>query len=299
MDRQTGFDRQDNDFVSQGVRCAAWLYVPQGAQNPPLIIMAHGLSGERSFGLPAYAERFAAQGWASLVFDYRCFGDSDGTPRDKVDPLAHGEDWDAAIAHARTLGTIDTSRIVLWGSSFSGAHVVCAAARDAEIAATISQVPFSGTPADAEKPPLGVIVKMAASMLMDKIQTAVTGNPLYIPVVGPPGSAAILNTPECEPGYLALIPGDRTFNNRIPVSSLGLMMKYDPLGPAEKVQCPALVVAGRDDSLIPVSQAELMASKLPKGEFEVLDCNHFAPYRGEWFEKNVDLQINFLKRVLA
>lgn len=298
MDASAIFNRQDSNFISQGTKCAGWLYLPVAKENPPIVIMAHGFAAERSFGLPAFAERFAAEGMAVFVFDYRTFGDSDGAPRNNVDPFAHGVDWDAAIAHVRTLENLDTGRIALWGTSFAGAHVVCAAARDGNITATISQVPFSGIPEDAPKPPLGTMLKMGALMAFDRIKTALTGKPLYMPVVGPPGSAAALNTEECEPGYLALVPEGEAFANQFPVSALGLMMKYDPLEAAAKVNCPALVVAGRDDSLIPVSQPELMASKLPKGEFHVLDCNHFAPYRGEWFEKNIAVQTEFLKKNL-
>lgn len=299
MDAYVVFSRIDSDFVSKGIKCAAWLYMPTARENPPIIVMAHGLAGERAFALPAFAERFAADGWAVFLFDYRTFGDSDGKPRNKVDPVAHGEDYDAAIAHVRGLDTVDTRHIALWGTSFSGAHVVCAAARDGDIAATISQVPFSGMPEGMPKPPAATLLKMGAMMALDRIKTAVTGKPIYLPVVGPEGSAAVLNTPECEPGYLAIIPGERTFANQIPVSSLGLMMSYDPIGAATQVQCPALVIAGRDDSLIPVGQAEFMASKLPKGEFQTLDCDHFAPYLGEWFEKNIAIQIEFLKKHLT
>lgn len=299
MDASSVFNRLDCDFISKGTKCAGWLYLPVATENPPVIVMAHGLAGERAFGLPDFAERFAAEGWAVFLFDYRTFGDSDGAPRNKVDPLAHGEDYDAAIVHVRGLDSVDTRRIVLWGTSFSGAHVVCAAARDGEIAATISQVPFSGMPDNTPKPPTGALLKMGLMMTVDRIKTALTGKPIYLPVVGPEGSPAVLNTPECEPGYLAIIPEGETFHNQIPVSSLGLMMTYDPLAAAANVKCPALVIAGRDDSLIPAQQAEIMASRMPKGEFHILECDHFAPYLGEWFEKNIAIQIEFLKSNLA
>ena len=60
-----------------------------------------------------------------------------------------------------------------------------------------------------------------------------------------------------------------------------------------------VLIAGEGDSLIPVAQARFMASKLQKGEFHTLACKHFEPYLGEWFEKNIALQLDFLKRVLA
>jgi alpha-beta hydrolase superfamily lysophospholipase len=54
--------------------------------------MAHGFAAEKTFGLAAYAERFAAEGIAVYVFDYRCFGDSDGQPRNLVSPSRHLQD---------------------------------------------------------------------------------------------------------------------------------------------------------------------------------------------------------------
>ena len=68
------FTRTDVDFVSSGTRCAAWLYRPHGVARPPVVVMAHGFGAERTFGLPAFAGRFAAAGLAVLLFDYRGFG---------------------------------------------------------------------------------------------------------------------------------------------------------------------------------------------------------------------------------
>ena len=40
------------------------------------VVLAHGFGGVKEARLDAYAERFAAAGYAALVFDYRHFGDS-------------------------------------------------------------------------------------------------------------------------------------------------------------------------------------------------------------------------------
>ena len=54
--------REDAQFLSRGIRCAAWVYRPvaSGTTVPgPAIVMAHGFGCERDLRLPAYAERFA------------------------------------------------------------------------------------------------------------------------------------------------------------------------------------------------------------------------------------------------
>ena len=86
-----------------------------------------------------FAERFAAAGCDVLVFDYRGFGGSEGVLRQDVDHRRHREDYHAALAAARGLDGVDPERIVLWGSSYSGGHVVVVAAADQRVAGLISQ----------------------------------------------------------------------------------------------------------------------------------------------------------------
>jgi len=97
--------RGDIDFPSgrSGERCRAWLYSPEAAQAP-LVLMAHGLGAVKEMRLDAFAERFADAGLAALVFDYRHFGDSTGEPRQLIDIGKQHDDWRAAVAFARGLG---------------------------------------------------------------------------------------------------------------------------------------------------------------------------------------------------
>lgn len=69
-------------------------------------------------------------GIAVFVFDYRSFGGSEGETqyRNYVCGKCHVEDYHSALAHVRTLGgTVDTSKVGLWGTSFSGGHVLATA----------------------------------------------------------------------------------------------------------------------------------------------------------------------------
>src|SRR5207244_4307829 len=123
-----------------------------GGAHVPCVVLAHGWTGIREARLDAYAERFAVAGMAALVFDYRHFGASEGEPRQLLDIRRQLEDWAAAIAYARTLEGVDPERIALWGSSFSGGHVVETAACDRRIGAGVGQVPFVGGLADLPGP---------------------------------------------------------------------------------------------------------------------------------------------------
>ena len=107
----------------------------------PCVVLAHGFAGTVDSGLLPYAERFAAAGLDALAFDYRHFGASGGEPRQLVSVPRQLEDYAAAIAFARTLPDVDPARIAVWGTSFSGGHVVEVAVADGRVAAAIAQTP--------------------------------------------------------------------------------------------------------------------------------------------------------------
>ena len=48
-----------------------------------------------------------------LCFDYRCFGNSDGEPRQWISVPRQLQDWEAAIAHARSLPGVDPEALAL------------------------------------------------------------------------------------------------------------------------------------------------------------------------------------------
>src|SRR5581483_653607 len=85
---------------------------------------------------------FATAGLNALVFDHRNFGASDGTPRQEIDPVAQVRDYRHAITWVSGLEEVDPLRIGVWGSSYSGGHVLVVAAVDRRVKAVVSQVPM-------------------------------------------------------------------------------------------------------------------------------------------------------------
>ena len=182
--------RTDITFHSGDDWCAGWLYRPEGFDGPrPLMVMAHGFSGTKELRLPAYAERFCAAGIGVLLFDYRHFGSSGGEPRQLVDIPRQHADFRRALAYARDLDWVDPERVGLFGSSFSGGHVLAVGAADRRVAAIVSQCPF--TDGLATLPALGLKTIMRATVagLRDQVTALRRGAPYYIPVVAPPGGS--------------------------------------------------------------------------------------------------------------
>ncbi|MBA4367279.1 MAG: alpha/beta hydrolase [Desulfobacterium sp.] len=283
------------DFFSRGVRCDGDLYLPEGTGKPPVVIMAHGMAGQKSFRLPAYAERFVEKNMAVFLFDYRTFGKSDGEPRHLVDPVWHVQDWQEAISHVRKRSDVDGTRIALWGSSFSGGHVIICAASDHNIKAVVSQIPFVSGWSSTRMKSLPDILLSTIYGTYDVIRGFLGLSPHYSPVIAHPGSFAAMNTAESYPGYTAIADKDSGWENQMASRAFIKVSMYSPIRKAKQVKAPTLVMAGRYDSLIPVNAVEEMAKRLPRGELVVMDCNHFEPYTGQFFEKFVKKQSEFLE----
>lgn len=130
-------------FESRGLRCAADLYLPDGASAGaprPGLVLGHGFGGLKS-GLVAQSEAFRQAGYVVLTIDYRYFGESEGEPRGQLFPLEQVEDMRNAISYLQHRGEVDPEQIGIWGTSFGGAIVIYTAAVDRRVRAVVSQVP--------------------------------------------------------------------------------------------------------------------------------------------------------------
>lgn len=292
-------DRIDVTFDSHGDACAAWLYLPTGVGPAPVIVMGHGLGGTREMRLDAYAERFRSAGYACLVFDYRYFGASGGEPRQLLDIEAQLQDWASAIAHARSRADVDTSRIVLWGSSFGGGHVIVAAARDQQVAAVISQCPFTDGIASGLASNTWTSMKLSGRALGDLAGSMIGRPPLMVNTAGRPGTTALMTSPDSYDGYLALAPdADETFHNRVAARVALHIVRHRPGRRAKDVRCPILFVVCETDSVAPAKATLRYARTAPHGEIKTYEAGHFEIYLGEAFEQVVADQVEFLTRTV-
>ena len=261
--------------------------------------MAHGFSAVREQRLDAYAERFAAAGMAVLVFDYRHFGASEGQPRQLLSIGRQLADWRAAVAHARNLPDVDPKRVAVWGSSFSGGHVVAVAAADPAIAAVVSQAPFTdGVSAIAAGGAVQAL-KLTGAGLRDALAMLLRREPSYLPAVGPPGSLAVMTAEEAEPGFAKIDPPQSTWQNRVAGRVALAVGGYRPYAKFHKLRQPVMVAICDHDGTTPSGRAVKAAEKSPNAELVRYPIGHFEIYVDPQFETTVTDQIDFLTRNLV
>jgi uncharacterized protein len=295
------YTREDTTFDSHGTLCAAWLYRPDGVEQPPIIVMAHGFAAIRALRLAAYAERFAKAGYAVMVFDYRGWGDSPGEPRRVLDIGGQRDDWHAALAYARALDGVDTIRVVAWGTSFGAGHVLSIAAKDHGLAAIVAQVPHISGPASAFARSPVLVARLVLAGLRDQAGAFLGRQPLRLPAAEEPGTLAMMNTPDALPIGKALA-GDR-YEELLPENNVAARIAlrvpfYSPGRTVKKITTPALVQLAKDDVVTPYEVALKAAERIPKGEVLSYDCGHFDPYVDPLFDTVVGDQIDFLGRHL-
>jgi pimeloyl-ACP methyl ester carboxylesterase len=296
------FTRHDTTFDSHGATCAAWLYRPDGIADPAIVVMGHGFAATREMRLDAYAERFAAVGFAVLVFDYRGWGASEGEPRLVLDIKMQHQDWRAAIAYARSLDDIDTRRVVAWGSSFGGGHVLHLAAEDRDLAAVIAQVPHVSGPASAFSPPPRQTLRIAVAALRDQIGALLGRPPHYVAAVGEPGDLAMMTSPDAYPLVIRLAGEnvDKLLEDNKVAARIGLhLARYSPGRNGDKITAPTLVQVASQDVVTPVKVATKAAERIPGAEIRTYECSHFEPYLDPFFDTVVGDQIDFLERTVS
>jgi uncharacterized protein len=289
--------RVDSDFFSRGTRCAGTLYLPD-AEKPPVVVMGHGFAAERSFRLPAFAERFASKGIAAYLFDYRNFGDSDGEPRNLVSPRRHIQDFNAAIAHIRSLSEVNGSKLAIFGSSYGGGHVLVVAAKDPQVSAVISQVPFVNGLAYLLQHSPKYSVQGTYHGTRDIINMLLLRPPHLVPVISDSGPFACMNTPEAMPGYSAIIPEGSNWRNEVPARAGVTLAFYWPDIYASRIKCPVLMIGGETDTVVPYKAALRAAGRIKNCKTVSLPVGHFEAYVGDTFEKVVEIEGDFLRETL-
>ncbi len=296
----------DHPFRVAGTECAAWLYRPAVAGPTPCVVLAHGFGMTRACRLAAWAERFADAGLAALVFDYRGFGDSAGEPRQVLDLAAQRTDWRAAVEHTRATGGIDPERVALWGTSFSGGHVLAVAAGDPRLAAVVAQVPFVDGVAtlrgSRRSRPGAARLRHTARLLGDALRDEVRGRlgrpPVLVPVAGEVGSGAVIAGPGAGDAITRLVPAGVRWRNEV-AARVALRVPFDRPGRhAARIGCPLLVAVCEHDSVTPSGPARAVAVAAPRGELVTHPFAHFEAYVGAGFEAFCADEVEFLRRHL-
>jgi uncharacterized protein len=299
------FQRRDVRFESEGVSCAAWYYLPDDlapGERRAAIVMAHGWSGVKEMCLANFAEAFASAGFVVLVFDYRYLGASEGEPRCQIIPDEQRRDYKNAITWVSAQGEVDAERIGVWGTSFSGGHVMVVAAEDRRVKAVVAHVPAVGIRSSAlEWLRQGRIREVLKAGRLIAIQLLRPGKTIMIPVVNRRGGAATLPGEEAWNWKKRLGPLAPNWRNEVTVKSMIAAMR-DSVRPSIPNIAPTpllMVVASRDHYCFTAEQLQAFDSAGEPKKLLRVEGGHFDSYDGPGLSQVLPEQVEWFSHHLA
>ena len=288
-------DSQRTGFYSGGTWCAATLHRPAKAtaETLPAILMLHGWGGIQDALTVSYYEESTRAGYAVMTFDYRGWGDSAGLPRHVISARQRVADGDAALAFLKSQPGIDPRRIVLWGSSFGGGHVVELAAEHPELAGAIAQVPMLDGMAAVRAGPLPRLLRFGLYAMADLLKP---GQPIYLPVVSEPEAFSSMDRDDAGKALqLAETSIGRRYDNRVAARSMMTMGPYRPFKRLKNIRIPTLLLGASQDSVAPFVESAIRGVNNPNLTIASIDANHFEPYFEPTFSGVIRQQLLFLE----
>lgn len=290
-------NRTDVEFDSDGVTLRGWYYRAAGRGSAPTIVMCHGFAAVKEMYLDKYAETFSAGGLNVLVYDNRNLGASDGQPRGEITPADQIDDFRNAITYAESLEGTDRDRIGIWGSSYSGAHVLVVAALDRRVKCVSSQVPVVDGDANFRQLVRADFVGGARAGFDEDRRARFRGEPpVMIDVVNSdPMAVSALPTPDSYAWFIGTHElRAPSFVNSCTLRSVERFSEYQPGAFIRLIApTPLLMCVAADDVLTPTKIAidGFHDAREPK-KLVVLPGGHFDAYV-EGFDVSSQVQLRW------
>ncbi|MBB1033966.1 alpha/beta hydrolase [Dietzia sp. CQ4] len=297
--------REDIQFDTEdGTTLRGWWYKGSG-DSRPVIVMAHGFSATKEMYLDDFAEHFHGGGFDVLVYDNRALGASDGPRPAEIDPLEQISDYRDAITWISTQEGIDSRRIGIWGSSYSGAHVLVVAANDRRVGCVVAQVPLVDGLANARR-----LIRadmwdgLREGFNADRAGRQNGDEPLTIPVTwkDSPDEPCVLPTQDTHDFFFGPIQERATtWSNEVTLRSVEKFIEYIPGASIDRISpTPLMMVVASGDVLTPadLSLEAFQRAREPK-KVLVIPGGHFEAYVDEQFEISAPQQLDWFRTHLG
>jgi fermentation-respiration switch protein FrsA (DUF1100 family) len=285
--------RTDVDYDSDGVTIAGWLYPAETAGDGPhpAVIMSSGYAGVRG-GLHGYGypQAFAAAGFTTLLFDNPHLGASGGEPRQELDPLRQQRAYRDGVTYLASRSDVDAERIGIWGTSYSGGHVLVVGANDRRVKVVVSQaMTISGHANTLRRHSPAEYAALARRFADDRLGRARGEAPVMV--------EAFSTESDTYRKTMARDPADRDgWVNEITLRSLEMYDEYEPgMWVARVSPRPLLMIVPTGDRLTPAEDAlEAYNRALEPKRLVMVPGDHYAVYE-EQFETTSTAAIDWFR----
>ncbi|KAJ2994634.1 hypothetical protein NUW58_g1504 [Xylaria curta] len=269
----------------------------------PVIVMTPGFNCVKEMLLPEVAEAFQSSGFNAFIYDPRSIGDSDGSPRNQIDPLKQAEDLTDIVSHISGLPSVDSAQVILWGMSFGGTVSACAAAVDRRVKGLVMVCPIlSFVKREKREKAFVQLIKDRQSQLRENDAftlppfNAKGENPIGMAGSGGPGGL------EAFQFMNAVIDrGAPNFRNRITLQSYYKLAFFHPKELLKMVDItPVMMITPELDAMSPPEEQKEAFEKFqqPKRFYLAKGKGHLTVLSGDGSEEVLGAQVQFMKDTL-
>ena len=209
-----------------------------------------------------------------------------------------------AVTYAITRPEVDAARIGIWGTSYSGGHVLVVAAIDRRVKAVVSQVPgVSGSRMLSRAVRPDFLSHARAQLDGDRLHRFTGGEPTMLPAVAAdPMDQAVMPAAEAFAWFEKVPERAPNWKNELTARSLEMAVEYEPGSFISRISpTPLLMIVAAEDVVAPVQLAldAYQEAREPK-EIRVVAGGHFEAYEGAGFEESASAaRDHFLKHLGA
>lgn len=253
-------------FQSEGETVVGNLFLPDRRKPVGIVVAVGPLTSVKEQAAGAYAQAMAERGYAALAFDYRCFGESDGEPRQFENPGANIEDIRNAATSLLADDRLTDLPLFGLGVCFGAGPMVRSVAEDSRFRA------FAGV--------AGVYTDNAKTkaMMGDAYQATIeraraaerkwreTAEAETIRAVAPDGGDVAMPLREAYEFYGTPRGQVPNYVNRYAVQSSVYTLPFDARGAADTINVPVLIVHSEEALTPDLAHAFYAAVKSPKQE---------------------------------
>jgi hypothetical protein len=272
--------RQDVEFVSEGVLLRGWLLLPEGAGPHPGVVVTGGFGGVKEVFLAHdYPQVFCDAGLAVLVYDHINCGASEGLPRRELDPIKQQRGYKDAITFLAAHPGVDAERIGIWGTSYSGGHVLAVGAADRRVRCVVSQaMTISGRDNTIARNTPAQVVDLHRRLAEDRLGQARGEPPVVVQAFADDSDTV---------AYMTKLPEEHRgpWRNEITLRSWEHYAEYEPAAFIERISPrPLLMIVPTGDTMTPASDALAAYERaLEPKRLVTVPGDHYAVYE-EQFE---------------
>ncbi|UKZ82340.1 hypothetical protein TrVFT333_010127 [Trichoderma virens FT-333] len=284
------FTKQRVEFKTQdGTTLRGNLTLP-GASKASSVIMIAGLTFLKERGTADTAEAFHKAGFATLQYDHRHWGSSDGLPRQHVNLFQQAEDLSDAITYMASRSDIDGDRIAIWGIGHGGGVVVQTGAYDKRAKAIPPTAYREAWEERASRIANPGIEHKYVPIFAESMEMA-ERSPLAS-IIGSPQGFFLWST------FKPISDAAGTpWENKLTLESLYWQSKFEPTASIHRISPRPIYWVATDAPLLPNYQDQVRAYE------KAFESKQFRSFRsleesvvGPAHEKNLQEQADFLKK---